>query len=161
MINLWRSSLDQYIFMKYLPVLFLILIISCVRPDEAPVFRKVSNIRVSKVSGKEALLKGNALFYNPNNAKATLRKVNIDVWLEGKKIGVINQSAKTKIGALSDFTVPVDATFDIADIGILKSVLNVLGGKKMKVRYKGNIKLTYHGLPIRVPVDYEDDIRLR
>ena len=90
-----------------------------------------------------------------------LRKVNIDVTLEGKKIGTIEQSLKTKIPALSEFKVPVDAKFDVGDVGVLNSIISVLGGKKMKVHYQGNIKISIHGVPISVPVDYEDEIKLK
>lgn len=144
-----------------IPLLFLIIISACSAPEEQPVFKKVANIKVSKVNGTEALLNGDAYFYNPNNVKCTLRKVNIDVSLDDKKIGSINQSVKTKIDALSDFKVPVDATFNLAEVGVLKSILNVLGGKKIMARYKGNIKITYKGLPIKIPIDYEEEVRLR
>jgi LEA14-like dessication related protein len=141
-------------------VLFLFLA-ACTRPEEIPVFKRVADIRVSKISGTDAVLNANAYFYNPNDVKMTLRKVDIEVSLEGKRIGKINHSEKTKVAALSDFTIPVNATFNIADVGVLKSIINVLGGNKMKAHYKGFIKLTVHGIPIRVPVDYEEEIRLR
>ncbi len=138
-----------------------LLFASCSRPEEMPEFKKVDDIKVGKVVGQEAILNANAYFYNPNDVKMTLRKVNIDVLLDGQKIGTINQSKKTKIGAKSDFTVPVDASFNLGDVGMLKSIMSVLGGKKMKAQYKGYIKLTVHGVPIRVPVEYEEEIRLR
>ncbi|MEQ8927585.1 MAG: hypothetical protein RLO81_17345, partial [Fulvivirga sp.] len=82
------------------------------------------------------------------------------VSLDDKRIGTINHTTKTKVPALSDFSVPVDATFNISD-GLLNNLFSMLGGKKMKARYKGFIKLTVKGVPIRVPVDYEEEIRLR
>jgi len=148
--------------MKYLlPIIIFLSIASCKAPEEAPVFKRVDNIRVTKVTGTEAVLSGKAFFFNPNKVGMTLRKVNIDVTLEDKKIGTINQTTKTKVPANSDFSVPVDATFNIVDVGFLNSILNVLGGKKMKAHYKGYIKLSVHGVPIKVPIDYEEEIRLR
>ena len=148
--------------MRYLvPFIFLLVIASCKAPQDPPVFKKVDNIRVTKVTGDEAVLSGNAFFFNPNKVGMTLRKVNIDVMLEGKKIGTINQETKTQVPANSDFSVPVDATFNIGDVGLLNSILSVLGGKKMKAQYVGNIKLTVHGVPIKVSIDYEEEIRLR
>lgn len=138
-----------------------LIAVSCNRPKEAPVFKRIANVKVTEVNGKEALLNGDAFFYNPNDVSMKLRKVNIDVKLEGKKIGSIKQELKTKIPALSEFKVPVDATFNIGDIGVLNSLFSVIGGKKMKVHYTGNIKISIHGVPLSVPVDYEDEIRLR
>lgn len=132
----------------------------CTRPSEAPVFKRVENVEVTKVSGTEAYLNADAYFYNPNDVKMKLRKVEVDVELEGKKIGTVEHTLKTKIPALAEFKVPLDATFNIKDVGVLKSVMSILGGKKMKVRYKGFIKVTVHGLPVKVPVDYEDEVRL-
>ena len=90
-----------------------------------------------------------------------LRKVEIDVFLKDKRIGVINQALKTKIPGQSEFKVPVDATFDIGDIGLLNGIMSILGGKKMKVRYVGKIKLKIYGVPVAVPIDYQDEIKLR
>lgn len=149
--------------MKQLLVIFLLgaIVSGCKKPEKAPVFRHVSNVKVTNVTGTEALLKGDAFFYNPNDVSMKLRKVDIDVLLEGKKIGGIKQKMQTKIPALSEFKVPVDAKFNIGEVGVLNSLLSVLGGKKMKVHYVGRIKLSIYGVPVSVPVDYEDDIRLR
>ena len=142
-------------------ILLAFVIQSCNKPEKAPVFKYVSNVKVTSVTGKEALLKGDAVFYNPNDVGMKLRKVDIDVMLEGKKIGGINQKLKTKIPAMSEFKVPVDAKFNVGELGVLNSLLSVLGGKKMKVQYVGRIRLSIYGVPVSVPVDYEDDIRLR
>ncbi|MEO0554658.1 MAG: LEA type 2 family protein [Bacteroidota bacterium] len=134
---------------------------SCKNASQPPEFKRVANVKVAKVSGKEAVLNGDAFFYNPNKASMLLRKVEIDVFLKDKRIGVINQALKTKIPGQSEFKVPVDATFDIGDIGLLNGIMSILGGKKMKVRYVGKIKLKIYGVPVAVPIDYEDEIKLR
>ncbi|ELR71044.1 hypothetical protein C900_03174 [Fulvivirga imtechensis AK7] len=141
-------------------IAIVIVLTGCTRPEEAPVLKRVTNVEVTKVTGKEALLNADAIFFNPNRVSMKLRKVEVDVELEGKKIGQIEHSMKTKIPANAEFTVPLDATFNMKEVGLLKSVLSMLGGKKMKVHYRGFIKVTVHGLPIKVPVDYEDEVRL-
>lgn len=138
----------------------LIVLAGCTRPDKAPVFRRMGNIEVTKVTGKEAYLNANAYFYNPNDVKMKLKKVEVDVAVEGEKIGTINHSLSTKIPALSEFKVPLDATFNMKQVGLLKSVLSILGGKKLNVRYTGFIRVSVHGIPVKVPIDYEDEVRL-
>ena len=133
----------------------------CRDAGKSPEFRKITNVRVSEVSGKEAVLKGDAFFYNPNKAKMLLRKVEIDVFMNNKKVGVIDEVLKTKIPAESEFKVPFGATFNVSDIGILNGLMSMLGGKKMKVRYVGKIKLKIYGVPVSVPVDYTDEVKLR
>ena len=43
----------------------------------------------------------------------------------------------------------------------MDTLLGVIGGKKFEVRYKGSLKLSYHGFPINVPVNYSDEVRIR
>ncbi|UII34057.1 LEA type 2 family protein [Fulvivirga ulvae] len=148
---------------KFLLVVLLsvfLLAYGCKHPEDAPVFRRVGNIEVTKVTGSEAYLNANAYFYNPNDVKMRLKKVEVDVEVEGNKIGTINHSVKTLIPANSEFKVPLDATFDMKQMGFLKSVISILGGKKVKVHYKGFIRVSFHGFPIKVPVDYEDEVRI-
>ncbi len=139
----------------------LIMLGACNRPEEAPEFMGVTNIKVSRVENTTAHLNGDALFHNPNNVKMVLRKIDVKVSLEGKQVGNIDQNTKIKIPAESDFTVPLDASFDIGEVGVLNSLLGMLGGKTMQVHYEGHVRVTMHGIPFRIPVDYEDDIKLR
>lgn len=142
-------------------MLIMAFAISCKNVDQAPEFRRVGNVKVTKVDGKEALLNGDAFFYNPNRASIFLRRVDVDVFLEEKRIGAINQSLKMKVEGESEFKVPLDATFNVSDIGLLNGIMSLLGGKKMTVRYTGKVKLRIYGVPVTVPVDYEDEIKLR
>ena len=135
--------------------------VACKGPEYPPEFRSVENLRLTEVDGNTARLKGDAVFYNPNDEKMTLRSVDVDIWLEGKEIGKVTQNEKIKIPPSDEFTVPLDAEVKIEDMGIVSTILSVLGGKKMKVRYEGHIKATMKGLPIKVPVAYDGEVRLR
>lgn len=146
--------------------LFLFLLIataafSCKKPDKELEFRHVTNIQVKKVTGEEVLLSADAVFYNPNTMKMKLRGIDVDVFVTGNKVGEINQDIKTIIPALDDFTVPFDAVFNIRQVGGLGTLLSIMGGRKLQVRYDGHIKVTVHGMPFRVPVDYENEVRFR
>jgi len=144
----------------YLLLLVLLLTVSCTRPEEEPQFLRIDNLGVGKISGSEATLTADAVFYNPNNVKMKLRKVAIDVALEGKQIGSINQEMATKIPALSEFIVPVNASFDLSNIGLLNGIMSILGGKKIDVHYEGFIKVSVHGYPVTVPINYDDEVKL-
>ena len=154
-----RLNIMKYLFLILLSIGSLYMT-GCERPQEAPVFKRMGNIEVTKITGSEAYLNANAYFYNPNNVKMKLTKIDVDVEVEGNKIGSINQSVKTLIPAMSEFKVPLDATFDMKQVGFLKSVFSILGGKKLKVHYKGFIRVNFHGIPVKVPVDYEDEVRI-
>ena len=148
---------------KKLLILFLIsvTVASCKKPDEEPEFKYVQNIQVKKITGQEVLLNAEAVFYNPNDMRMKLREVDVGVFIDEKKVGNINQEVNMVIPAEDDFTVPFDATFNIKEVGGLNTLMSVIGGKKLKVRYEGHIKVTVHGLPFRVPVDYENEVSFR
>lgn len=154
--------MKENIFIRFgVMALMLLVIAGCSRPEEAPEFLGVRNIKVSKVENTTAHLNADAWFHNPNDVRMTLRQIDVEVMLEGEKIGDIDQSTKIKIPAASDFKVPLDATVNIGQAGMLNNLMGILGGKEMKVRYEGHVKVTMHGLPMRIPVDYEDDIKIR
>ena len=142
-------------------ILMTVAVVSCKQPDKEPEFRHITNIRVDKITGQEVLLKADAVFYNPNDLKMTLRAVDVDIFFAENKVGSINQDVKTTIPALMDFVIPFDAVINIRQLGGIGTFLSVMGGQPLKLRYDGHIKVTVHGLPFRIPVDYTNEIRLR
>lgn len=137
----------------------LLLAVSCKRPSEDIVLRRITDVVVDASS--DPMLKANALFYNPNDVRGRLKKIKVDIYINGKKAGEVDQDLKTKIPAKDEFTVPIEVKLSIRELGFLNTVLGVIGGKKFEVRYKGFLRLSYHGLPVKVPVDYTDDVRIR
>jgi LEA14-like dessication related protein len=138
--------------------LFLFALEGC-KPKEDVVLRKITNIVLDVTT--EPVLQANAVLYNPNNMRMTIKRLDIEIFVDGKKAAVIDQKLKTRVPAKSEFTVPLEARLNLKELGFLDTVFAVLGGKKMKIRYKGAIRFTYKGVPIRVPVDYQDEIRVR
>jgi LEA14-like dessication related protein len=145
---------------------FLLLLISacivltgCELPKEQVVLKQIRDVVVDATT--DPLLKANAIFYNPNDARGKLKKIKVDIYINGKKAGEIDQDLKTVIPAKSDFTVPIEVKLALKEFGVLDTIFSMLGGKKFEVHYQGSLKLTYHGVPIRVPVDYKDEIRLK
>lgn len=141
-------------------VFVLILHSSCTRLEQEPEFRRIDNLAVAKSSGSDVMLKGDAIFYNPNKVMVKLKKINIDVEFGGKSIGAINQALNTKIPAQAEFTVPLEASFDISSVGLLSGLLSIFGGKKVEVHYKGTIQVSVYGIPTTVPVDYTEELKL-
>ena len=145
---------------------FLLLMIStclvltgCELPKEQIVLKQIRDVVVDATT--DPLLKANAIFYNPNDARGKLKKIKVDIYINGKKAGEIDQELKTLIPAKSNFTVPIEVKLALKEFGVLDTIFSMLGGKKFEVHYQGSLQLTYHGVPIRVPVDYKDEIRLK
>jgi LEA14-like dessication related protein len=149
--------------MKKVKILFIVLLtgllLNSCGPKENIEFRYVKDVIVD--ANTEPLLKGNAVLYNPNKQKMKLRKVNVDVYISGKKVARVDQEPKLLIPAMAEFTVPLEVKLNIKELGFMDTLFGMLGGKKMKVRYKGTISVTYKGIPVRVPVDYESEVNFR
>jgi LEA14-like dessication related protein len=136
----------------------LILIGSC-KPKEDIVLRNVRDIIVD--ANTEPTLKANAILYNPNNIKIKLRKIAIDVYVNGKISGRIDQELKLMIPAEAEFKVPLEVKLNMKELGLLDTIFGMIGGKKLKVEYKGSISVTYKGLPIRVPVNHQSEVKFK
>jgi LEA14-like dessication related protein len=136
----------------------LLLFNSC-RPKEDVVLRNVRDIVVD--ADDEPTLQALAVLYNPNNIRMTLRKIDIEVFVDGKKAALINQELKLKVPAQAEFTVPLEAKLNMKELGLLDTILGMLGGRKLKVQYKGSISISYKGIPVKVPIDHKSEVRLR
>lgn len=140
-------------------VIGILFVSSCKRPEEDIVLRQIRNVAVD--ASTEPMLKANAIFYNPNDLRGKLKKIDIEIFVNGKKAASINQHLRTVIPPKSEFTVPLEVRLSLKEQGFMDTLLGVIGGRKFEVRYSGSLKLTYRGVPIHVPVDYKDDVRIR
>ena len=134
-------------------------VIGCEKPKEKIVLKTVRDVVVDATS--DPTLKANAVFFNPNKVKGKLKNIDVEIFLNGKKAANVKQDFNTVIPANSEFTVPLVVNLNIKELGFMDTLLGMVGGKKYEVRYEGSIKLNYRGVPIKVPVKYKDDIRLR
>lgn len=140
-------------------IFFLVVAVSaCKKPEEDIVLRHIRDVVVDAAS--EPMLKANAVFYNPNDMRGKLKKINVEIFVDGKKAASVDQEMKTSIPARSEFTVPLEVKLAIKELGLMDTIFGMIGGRKFKIHYKGSLKLSYRGLPINVPVDYKDEVRL-
>ena len=131
----------------------------CKRPKEDIVLRQIKDVVVD--ANTEPMLKANAIFFNPNSVRGKLKRINVDIFVNGKKAASVNQELKTTIPSNDEFSVPLEVKLSIKELGFMDTLLGMIGGKTFEVRYEGILKLTYHGFPISVPVNYKDEIRVR
>ncbi len=130
--------------------------LSCL-PKDAIELRGVEKFGIV-TSGKTSLT-GDAVFYNPNSSRMKLRQIKIDIFLDGEKTAEVNQNTKVVAKPRSEFTVPV--AIDLSDnVRISDLLLNVLGGKKREVHYKGHLKVNLNGIPMRIPIDHKEEFNM-
>ena len=73
-------------------------------PKEQVVLRQIKDVVVDGTG--EPVLKARAIFYNPNNMRMKLRRIKVDVFVNGKKAAVVDQELKTLIPAKAEFSIP-------------------------------------------------------
>lgn len=154
--SVYNTSCRNRIFFFFL---LMMAISGCQKPKEDIVLRQIKDVVVDATS--EPMLKANAIFYNPNSMRGKLKKIKVDIFVNGKKAASVDQELKTVIPANNEFTVPIEVKLAIKDLSFMDTLLGMVGGKKFEVRYEGALKLSYHGFPINVPVDYKDEVRVR
>lgn len=152
-----ESSLNRAFSLVIVGLLFVLS--SCEKPGEKIVLRQIRDVVVD--ASTEPTLKANAIFYNPNNIRGRLKRINVDIYVDGKKAAKVDQKLKTLIPARNEFTIPLEVKLSIKELGFMDTLLGVLGGKKFEVRYEGSLRLSRNGIPFRVPVKYKDEVRIR
>lgn len=138
-------------------------IFACQQPEE-PRFIKMENVQVQEINLPNITVSANAVYHNPNPVKAKLTAVNLDLEVNGTKVGKIEQTQAIEVPANSDFKVPViikGNTKELSGSGILGNIISILGDKKMILRYKGTTTIEVLKVPISVPVDYEEEVNLK
>jgi hypothetical protein len=140
-------------------ILVALLFTGCKTPDQDIVLRQIRDVVVDASS--DPTLKANAVFFNPNQVRGRLKKIDLQIFVNGKKAASVDQKLKTVIPANAEFTVPIKVDLAIKELGLMDTLLGMIGGKTFEVHYKGSLRLSYHGVPINVPVDYKDDVRIR
>lgn len=139
--------------------IFCFVALSCEKPNERIVLRDIRDVVVD--ANVDPTLRANAIFYNPNDMHGRLKKIDVVVYVDGKKAAHVDQKLKTIIPAKGEFKVPLEIKLNIKELGFMDTLLGVIGGKKFEVRYEGKLKLTYKGFPFSVPVNYTDEVRVR
>jgi len=140
--------------------LLLMGVFSCT-PKEKIVFKGVKNIKVEMDANQEPLLTAEAYFYNPNKIKMKLKEVDVDVLVNGKLSAKVAQKLKLVIPAQADFSAPINARLSLKELGLLDTIINLIGGKKYEIQYVGFIRVAVHGVTIKVPVKYTEELRIR
>jgi LEA14-like dessication related protein len=139
-------------------ICFAVAISSC-KPKEDVVLRNVRDIVVD--ANDEPTLQAKAILYNPNKVRMKLRKIDIEVFVNGKKAALIDQKLQLSVPANAEFTVPLEARLNIQELGLFDTIIGIIGGKKLQVHYKGSISISYKGVPIKVPVNHQSEVRIR
>ena len=135
----------------------LLLVASCGKVREFE-YKGVSNIKLNVQSKPSA--KADIRFFNPNNFSARLRSAEVEVLIAGKKAGEVIQEYDVAVPRKSEFTVPVEVALSLRDFSLMGALSGIMSGKPFPVQLKGKVQVVVHGVPVRIPVDHTEEIRL-
>jgi LEA14-like dessication related protein len=138
--------------------LAIVLLQSCHKPDQDIVLRHVKDVVADATS--EPTLRAEAVFFNPNNMGGKLKNIDVEIFVNGKKAGTVDKAYTIRIPAKGEFSVPLEVKLNMKELGTLDTILGMLGGKKFDIKYVGNLRLSYRGFPVKVPIDHKSQIRV-
>ena len=138
-------------------MLSLVWLTSCA-PKEPVVLREVHILEV--IPGPDgAVLRADAVLYNPNKGSLKLKGMNLDIMLDGTTAARIDQKLNAHIKSQSTFTVPLEVKLKLSDAGLLNTILGLFGGKEHTVKFTGKLKVSVKGFPVSIPVQHEDKFK--
>lgn len=143
-------------------ILVITLSISSCAFEEDVIFKKIDNVKLAGVSDGQLVLNAEAFFDNPNNISGKLKSIELEVKLRDKVLAHISQSEKFTIEKNSSFIIPFDASFAMEDIqdGFFENLISIVSGKKLKLQFVGEIKVSTWGFSQKIPVDYYVEVKL-
>jgi LEA14-like dessication related protein len=137
-------------------------VFSC-RTPESPEFSHIENLVVDLEGFSAAVIKADAILYNPNNTTITIRSVDLDIMMDDHKVATLEREYGIKAQGMKSFTVPLDVKVQLKDLnmGVLGAMGALFGESGKEIRYMGRIKVKAYGLPFSVPVDYTETVKLK
>lgn len=131
---------------------------------ENPEFIKMKEWKMEKIAAGKMVLTCKAVFYNPNQAKAKLKGINLSVALGQTSAGKITQiTKKVKVKKSSAFEIPLRIEIDPETNawGYISGILSALTLQDFVVNVKGYLKVTVLGIPIKIPVQESEQLNLK
>ena len=139
-------------------VVAMVLLNSCV-PKENIVLRSVAIRQVDPGQDGNPIMKADAIFFNPNSSRMRLKRIEIDILIDGTKVARVDQHLDALIKANAEFAVPLEVQLNLKEIGLLNTIVNLLGGKKYEIQFTGSLKVKINGFPVKVPVNYTEPFK--
>jgi LEA14-like dessication related protein len=141
-------------------IVLILLLFGC-KSLEPPEFKYIEDLKIEMLDQGNAILKANAVLHNPNKKNIVIKRIDIDLYADEKVIATIDKDMSVKAKGASDFRVPLDIQVSLGDLNLnnIGAALGLFGSGGQKVRYLGKIKVKAYGVPLTVPVDYEDKIK--
>jgi hypothetical protein len=131
---------------------------NCV-PREQVTLRTINIREVTTGSDGNPVLHADAVFFNPNTSRMRLKRISVDVLLDGKKTARVDQQLNTLIKASAEFTIPLEIQLHMKEAGLLDTLFSLFGKSSHDIQFSGSMKVIVNGFPVRFPMEYREKIK--
>lgn len=135
----------------------------CSGGPQSPDFIKLQHVKIESLSRTKVVLKGDALFNNPNSISGKLTQTDIHIKVNDLDITDIQQKTSIEVPKNSEFVVPVNFSFNPKQLasendGFLRNVVKSFLNKDLEVDYSGTVTVEVLGVSFEVPIDYSEKV---
>ncbi|WP_431472410.1 LEA type 2 family protein [Nonlabens sp. SCSIO 43208] len=146
--------------MKKIFILFVVALVSfsCSNPYEDVVFLRIEQAELLNITRDSVELQAVCVMYNPNDIGLQLKQADFDVYINNYKSANIHQTSDAIMPGNSEFEFPIKAQLSPKDLigkrgnQMIDIALQVLGNKKVAVKYDGSVDIEKGVFSITVPV---------
>ena len=148
-----------------LTIVSLILISGCMGGPKSPSFISRDDVKIVSANASKVLLQGDFIFNNPNAIAGKLTKTEIHIKVNDVDITDIEQTTSIDVPKNSNFTVPVNFSFNPKKLtqeneGFLQNAIKSFLSNKLAIEYAGYVTIEVLGIGFDVPVDYTEKVSL-
>jgi len=147
---------------KLIYIVLLIGIASCNRP-EAPEFKYLENVQVQLENLGEATLHTDAVLYNPNKNAVIIKSADIEIFMENKSIGKLENEYNLKVQGNSEFKVPLNVAIKLKDLNLnaIGAAFGLMGKSGPELQFLGKIRVKAYGVTFSVKVDHKQKVNIK
>ena len=143
----------------------LILISGCMGGPKSPSFINLDNVKIISANARKVVLQGDAIFNNPNAIAGKLIKTDIHIKINDVDITDIEQTTLIDVPKNSNFTVPVNFSFNPKKLtkdndGFLQNAIKSFLSNELNIEYAGCVTIEVLGIGFDVPIDYTEKVSL-
>ncbi|MDA3819542.1 MAG: LEA type 2 family protein [Candidatus Delongbacteria bacterium] len=151
----------KYLKKAYFTCCLLILLSFVACNIQAPIIGKLSGYQIEELNIREIKLKIWLPIENPNNIKFNISNVDLDIYVNGLKLGKITRMEKVHIPKKSKKIYAIKLDVKMKDLGVSAlSALNQLRSKHVMLKIDGDITVSKFVIIKKVEVDVENKVEI-
>lgn len=125
---------------------------ACKSSIKEPNFAGARNFSIEKLGLQESYIGMDLHYFNPNNFKLTLKRADLDVFLENRFVGQTQLDTLLEIPARDSFSIPVKMGVNMKNL--FPNLLTLALKDEVEVKLEGSAKVTRSGITLNIPVHY-------